>query len=96
MATLALYNVKSVLIVLLLLLVLLSSHTYCCWHQAFDWAKQLVAAWKSSSQSNKLVPRLRDFQPALVGYGLTGQAHKALEVMDIMVKECALDLTGEL
>lgn len=63
--------------------------------QAFDVAKQLVAAWDGSGQkSAKLAPRLRDFQPALVGYALSGQADKAAQVAELMTQHCKLDLTG--
>lgn len=62
--------------------------------QAYDYAKQLVSAWQLSNKNPKLLPRLRDFQPALVGYALTGQADKAQKIVDSMTQTCRLDLTG--
>jgi hypothetical protein len=63
--------------------------------QAFDYAKQLVAGYQSgAAAASKLTPRLRDFQPSLVGYALTGQADKAREVIDLALQHCSQDLTG--
>lgn len=64
--------------------------------QAFDYAKQLVAGWQAGGKAGaKLLPRLRDFQPALVGYALAGQADKAQEVIDMALQYSNADLTGE-
>lgn len=64
--------------------------------QAFDYAKELVAGWLAGGKAGaKLCPRLRDFQPALVGYALTGQADKAQEVIDMALQYSNADLTGE-
>jgi hypothetical protein len=67
-----------------------------CALQAFGYAKQVVASSSSSSSSSSShIPRLRDFHPALVGYALTGQADKAGEVIDCMMRHCKpADLTG--
>jgi hypothetical protein len=71
----------------------------CCTNspQAFDYAKQLVSAYQAGgAAAAKLAPRLRDFQPALVGYALSGQADKAQEVIDLALQHCSQDLTGKL
>ncbi|WIA12316.1 hypothetical protein OEZ85_012372 [Tetradesmus obliquus] len=62
--------------------------------KAFDYAKQLVAAHQAGGPSaSKLAPRLRDFQPALVGYALSGKAGKAAEVIELALQTCTQDLT---
>lgn len=62
-----------------------------CASQAFDYAQQVVARG-----CGNVIPRLRDFHPALVGYALTGQADKAGEVIDCMMEHCKPgDLTGD-
>jgi hypothetical protein len=58
--------------------------------QAFDLAKQVVAG-----AGGNIIPRLRDFHPALVGYALAGNADKAGEVVACMMEHCKPgDLTG--
>ena len=60
-----------------------------CCLQALDYAQQVVAG-------PRMIPRLRDFQPALVGYALTGQADKAGQVVRLMMEHCQpSDLTGK-
>ncbi|KAF8071299.1 hypothetical protein HT031_001382 [Scenedesmus sp. PABB004] len=61
--------------------------------QAFGYAQALVDAWQAAGRSAKLTPRLRDFQPALVGYALTGQAEQAGRVIELMRSACGQDLT---
>lgn len=62
----------------------------CCCPQAFDLAKQVVAG-----AGGNIIPRLRDFHPALVGYALAGDAVKAGEVVACMMEHCKPgDLTG--
>jgi hypothetical protein len=61
-----------------------------CCAQAFDLAKQVVAG-----AGGNIIPRLRDFHPALVGYALVGNADKAGEVVACMMEHCKPgDLTG--
>jgi hypothetical protein len=60
--------------------------------QAFAYAQQVVAG-----AGGNVIPRLRDFHPALVGYALTGNADKAGEVIRCMMEHCKPgDLTGVL
>ncbi|KAF6261333.1 hypothetical protein COO60DRAFT_1636916 [Scenedesmus sp. NREL 46B-D3] len=62
--------------------------------KAFDYAKQLVSRYQAGgAAAARLAPRLRDFQPALVGYALTGQAARAGEVIDLALQHCSQDLT---
>lgn len=59
--------------------------------QAFEYAMQVTTA----GGARAVIPRLRDFQPALVGYALTGQAGKSQEVVRCMMEHCQPgDMTG--
>jgi hypothetical protein len=63
---------------------------HACLMQAFEYAQQVVVG-----AGGNVVPRLRDFHPALVGYALTGNADKAGEVIRCMMEHCKPgDLTG--
>lgn len=48
---------------------------------------------KVVAAGTKMIPRLRDFVPAMLGYALNGNADKALEVYAQLVK-LNLDMSG--
>jgi hypothetical protein len=60
--------------------------------QAYALAVELVVSWQAGNA--RATPRLRDFQPALVGCALSGDAARATQLTHLMRHTCKLDLTG--